>query len=142
MELKLAEVLFPRFKKYENQTQIRLNIILLILVILKSYQILSHRPFRKSKPKYQSIWWNCRFDGWCSLFERTTIRINKQDYPQEIVKSRFLEIGSMHIEYIYMSFKENTSNVQNNRAFLITTIFRAFETADNWYAAKVNYDIT
>ena len=69
------------------------------------------------------------------------IRINKQEYPQEVVKSRFLKINSSHIEYIYDSLHENTSNVRNIRAFLITTIYRSFETADNWYTAKVNHDI-
>lgn len=69
------------------------------------------------------------------------IRINKQDYPQEVVKSRFLKIDSSHIEYIHFSLKENTSNVRNIRAFLITTIYRAFETTDNWFSAKVNYDM-
>ena len=69
------------------------------------------------------------------------IRINKQEYPQEVVKSRFLKIDSSHIEYIHFSLKENTSNVRNIRAFLITTIYRAFETTDNWFSAKVNYDM-
>ena len=41
------------------------------------------------------------------------IRINKQEYPQEVVKSRFLKINSTHIEYIHFSLKENTSNVRN-----------------------------
>lgn len=70
-----------------------------------------------------------------------TIRVNKQDYPQEIVKSRFLKINSSHIEYIYFALQENTSNVRNIRAFLITTIYRSFETVGNWYQAKVNYDL-
>ncbi len=70
------------------------------------------------------------------------IRINKQDYPKEVVKSRFLKINSTHIEYIYLSLKDNASNVRNIRAFLITTIYRAFETADNWFNAKVKYDMT
>ena len=69
------------------------------------------------------------------------IRINRQEYPKEVVKSRFLKIDASHIEYIYMSLKENTSNVRNIRAFLITTIYRSFETADNWFSAKVNYDM-
>ena len=70
------------------------------------------------------------------------IRINKQEYPQEIVKNRFLKINSLHIEYIYFALKDNCSNVRNIRAFLITTIYRSFETADNWFSAKVNYDMT
>ena len=69
------------------------------------------------------------------------IRINKQDYPQEAVKSRFLKINASHIEYIHFALRENTSNVRNIRAFLITTIYRSFETADNWYLTKVNYDL-
>ena len=69
------------------------------------------------------------------------IRINKQSYPQGVVKSRFLKIDSSHIEYIYMSLKDNTSKVRNIRAFLITTIYRSFETSDNWFNAKVKYDM-
>ena len=69
------------------------------------------------------------------------IRINKQDVPQEAVKSRFLKINSMHIEYINFALQENTSDVRNIRAFLITTIYRSYETADNWYSAKVKHDM-
>ena len=67
------------------------------------------------------------------------IRINKQNYPQEVVKSRFLKINSSHIEYIDLALRENASNVRNIRAFLITTIYRAFETSDNWYSAKARH---
>lgn len=73
--------------------------------------------------------------------DEPTIRINKQEYPHEVVKSRFLKINSTHIEYIDMALKSNTSDVRNIRAFLITTIYRSFETADNWFSAKVQYDI-
>lgn len=70
-----------------------------------------------------------------------TIRINKQDYPVEVVKSKFLKINAEHIEYIDMALKQNTSDVRNIRAFLITTIFRADETMDNFYRTKVNHDL-
>lgn len=73
--------------------------------------------------------------------KETYIRINKQEYPQEVVKSRFLKIDSSHIEYIEFALRENTSNVRNIRAFLITTIYRAFETSDNWYSVKVRHDM-
>ena len=69
------------------------------------------------------------------------IRISKQEYPHEVVKSRFLKINSLHIEYIYFALKNNSTNVRNIRAFLITTIFRSIETADSWFSAKVNYDM-
>ena len=35
--------------------------------------------------------------------DEPTIRINKQEYPHEVVKSRFLKINSTHIEYIDMA---------------------------------------
>lgn len=69
------------------------------------------------------------------------IRINKQDIPHEAVKSRFLKLSSMHIEYIYFALNENTSQVRNIRAFLITTIYRSYETADNYYSAAVKHDM-
>ncbi|MBQ7033673.1 MAG: replication initiator protein A [Clostridia bacterium] len=69
------------------------------------------------------------------------IRINRQEYPQAVVKTRFLKIDSEHIEYIFFALQNNTSEVRNIRAFLITTIYRAFETSDNWFAAKANFDL-
>ena len=73
--------------------------------------------------------------------DEPTIRINKQEYPHEVVKSRFLKIDSSHIEYIDFALRSNTSDVRNIRAFLITTIYRSFETADNWFSAKVKHDM-
>ena len=73
--------------------------------------------------------------------DEPTVRINKQEYPHEVVKSRFLKIDSSHIEYIDFALRSNTSDVRNIRAFLITTIYRSFETADNWFSAKVKHDM-
>ena len=99
------------------------------------YDILIH--------KFQKEWLdeivNLMVDVVCS--REQVIRVNKQDYPQEVVKSRFLKINSMNIEYVYDSLKENTSNVRNIRAFLITTIYRSLETQENWYEARVNHDL-
>ena len=99
------------------------------------YDILIH--------KFQKEWLdeivNLMVDVVCS--REQVIRVNKQEYPQEVVKSRFLKINSMNIEYVYDSLKQNTSNVRNIRAFLITTIYRSLETQENWYEARVNYDL-
>ena len=99
------------------------------------YDILIH--------KFQKEWLdeivNLMVDVVCS--REQVIRVNKQEYPQEVVKSRFLKINSMNIEYVYDSLKQNTSNVRNIRAFLITTIYRSLETQENWYEARVNHDL-
>lgn len=92
--------------------------------------------------KYQKEWLdeivNLMADVVCS--KEPAIRINKQEYPHEVVKSRFLKINGMNIEYVYDSLKMNASRVRNIRAFLITTIYRSQETQENWYKAQVNHD--
>lgn len=92
--------------------------------------------------KYPKEWLdeivNLMVDVVCST--EPAIRINKQEYPHEVVKSRFLKINGMNIEYVYDSLKMNASRVRNIRAFLITTIYRSRETQENWYKAQVNHD--
>ena len=66
------------------------------------------------------------------------IKINGEDYPAEAVKSRFLKINDMHIQYINDSLAATNTPIRNIRQFLITAIYRAPETMDNWYAARVN----
>lgn len=69
------------------------------------------------------------------------IKINGISYPREVVKSRFLKINDMHLGYIKDSLSRNKTKVRNIRAFLITTLFRAPETMENYYTARVNYDL-
>lgn len=51
-------------------------------------------------------------DAVCS--DEPTIRINKQEYPHEVVKSRFLKINSTHIEYIDMALINDKIKVHKN----------------------------
>lgn len=44
---------------------------------------------------------------------RETIRIAGDDYPAEVVKSRFLKLNSSHIEYVLDRMRENTTYVRN-----------------------------
>ena len=48
-------------------------------------------------------------DTVCS--RRKTIRIAGDDYPAEVVKSRFLKLNSSHIEYVLDRMRENTTYV-------------------------------
>ena len=50
-------------------------------------------------------------DTVCS--RRETIRIAGDDYPAEVVKSRFLKLDSSHIEYVLDRMRENTTYVRN-----------------------------
>ena len=75
----------------------------------------------------------------CSTKE--TIRVNKEDVPHEVVKSRFLKLTYEHIDYVLLALKRNTSDVKNIRAFLITTLYNAPTTMDAFFKALVNHDM-
>lgn len=70
-----------------------------------------------------------------------TVRVNGEDMPQEVVKSRFLKLDSSHIDYVLTSLKKNTSAVRNIRAYLITALYNAPTTIDSYYTAWVNHDM-
>ena len=78
-------------------------------------------------------------DAICST--SPTIRINGEDMPQAVVKSRFLKLDSSHIEYVLHAMDENPSDIRNIRAYLLTALYNASLTMDNYYAALVNHDL-
>jgi len=77
-------------------------------------------------------------DAVCST--APTIRINGEDMPQQVVKSRFLKLNSSHIEYVLEAMNKNPSDIRNIRAYLLTALYNASLTIDNYYSALVNHD--
>ena len=78
-------------------------------------------------------------DTVCS--NREMIRIAGDDYPAEVVKSRFLKIGSSHIEYVLDRMRENTTYVRNIKKYLLAALYNAPATIDSYYASLVNHDL-
>ena len=78
-------------------------------------------------------------DAVCST--RPTICINGEDMPQQVVKSRFLKLNSSHIEYVLHAMNECPSDIRNIRAYMLTTLYNASLTMDNYYSALVNHDL-
>ncbi len=72
---------------------------------------------------------------------RPTICINGEDMPQQVVKSRFLKLNSSHIEYVLHAMDECPSDIRNIRAYMLTTLYNASLTMDNYYSALVNHDL-
>ena len=58
-----------------------------------------------------------------------------------IVKSRFMKLDKMHIEYIFNCLSSNTTKVSNIKAYLLTALYNAPMTIKNYYAAEVNHDL-
>lgn len=77
-------------------------------------------------------------DAVCST--SPTIRINGEDMPQQVVKSRFLKLDSSHIEYVLQAMNDNPSDIRNIRAYMLTALYNASLTMDNYYSALVNRD--
>lgn len=73
---------------------------------------------------------------------KPTIRVNGEELPQKVVKSRFLKLDSGHIEYVLTALKKNTSDVRNIRAYLMTALYNAPSTMDIYYQAWVNYNMS
>lgn len=78
-------------------------------------------------------------DTVCS--RRETIRIAGDDYPAEVVKSRFLKLTSSHIEYVLDWMRENTTYVRNIKKYLLAALYNAPATIDSYYASLVNHDL-
>ena len=78
-------------------------------------------------------------DAICS--QSPTIRINGADIPHEVVKSRFLKLDSSHIEYVLHAMDQCPSDIRNIRAYMLTTLYNAPVTMDNYYSALVNHDL-
>ena len=98
------------------------------------YEIMKDRPDGDRLGEIVEI----MLDAVCST--APTIRINGEDMPQQVVKSRFLKLDSSHIEYVFHAMKDCPSDIRNIRAYLLTTLYNAPATMDNFYSAKVNHD--
>ena len=78
-------------------------------------------------------------DTVCSA--RKTIRIAGDDYPAEVVKSRFMKLDSTHVQYVMDCMKDNTTYVRNIKKYLLAALYNAPATIGNYYASLVQHDM-
>ena len=103
-----------------------------------------------SLSKYQSI----NLDGMDGIDERARyeelIRDNLEleilsqghrfdtDRVNEMIE---IKLNSSHIEYVLHAMDECPSDIRNIRAYMLTTLYNASLTMDNYYSALVNHDL-
>ena len=75
------------------------------------------------------------------LSKRPYIRIAGDDFPREVVRSRFLKINSGHLEYVFDCIDKNVTKVNNIKAYLLAALYNAPTTMDSYYRAEVNHDL-
>lgn len=91
-----------------------------------------------SKRMYQEI-----YETICDVVcvKRKTVRINGEDYPYELVKSRFLKLNSSHVEYVMGCMKSTVTKIANIRAYLMTALYNAPSTMSHYYQQEVQHDM-
>ncbi len=72
---------------------------------------------------------------------RKKIRIAGDDYPAELVKSKFMKLDSSHIQFVFDCMKENTTKIRNIRQYLRAVLFNAPSTINGYYSALVAHDM-
>ena len=70
---------------------------------------------------------------------KQTIQIAGDDYPAEMVKERFSKLTDKHIEYVTSCLRNSTTRVRNIKKYLLTTLFNAPATVDNYYSAEFRH---
>ncbi len=127
----------PERKGSEAKTQSAVEIYREIIKDNIEYDILIQNP-KMDKDRLNEIV-EIILETVCTA--RTRVRIAGDDYPAELVKSKFLKLNSSHIEFVLDCMKENTTKIRNIKQYLKAVLFNAPSTIDSYYTALVNHDL-
>ena len=72
---------------------------------------------------------------------RQTVRVAGNNFPAEVVKARLMKLTAEHIRFVLGCLSRNTTKIRNIRQYLLTTLYNAPTTIDNYYAAMVSHDL-
>lgn len=72
---------------------------------------------------------------------KKTFRIEKTDFPAEVVKNRMMKINQFHVEYVFECMNRNTAAVRNIKNYLLTVLYNAPATMGHYYQSQVNHDL-
>ena len=78
-------------------------------------------------------------DTVCS--KRSSICIAGDEFPTEVVKSRFLKLEAQHIQYVLDSLKDNPPHIRNIKKYLLAALYNAPGTISNYYSSLVQHDM-
>ena len=97
----------------------------------------------------QDTTWNDR-ELYAELFQiicdvvcikRKSVRIGGEDYPYEVVKSKFLKLNHSHLEYVMYCIQHATTKIGNIKAYMITALYNAPNTMNHYYRQMVQHDM-
>ena len=73
--------------------------------------------------------------------KRKTIRISGDEYPYQLVKSKFLKLNSSHLDYVISCMQNTTTKINNIKAYMVTALYNAPSTIDHYYQQEVRHDM-
>ena len=99
--------------------------------------LMAHGEWR-DKALYEEL-----FEVICEVVcvKRKTVRIAGEDYPYELVKSKFLKLDSTHLQYIIGCMQNTTTKIANIKAYMITSLYNAPNTINHYYQQEVQHDM-
>ena len=102
------------------------------------YDTLLQNPNWKDAERYEEL-----YQLICEIVcvKRQTIRIGGEDYPYELVRSKFLKLTSLHLLYVIESLDKTTTKISNIKAYMITALYNAPNTMNNYYQQAVQHDM-
>ena len=127
----------PERKRTEAKTNSAIEIYREIIKDNIDYDILIQDP-KMDKDRLDEIV-EIMLETVCTA--RKTIRIAGDDYPAELVKSKFMKLNSSHVEFVLDCMRENTTKIRNIKQYLKAVLFNAPSTIDSYYTALVNHDL-
>ena len=73
--------------------------------------------------------------------KRKKIRIGGEDYPYELVKSKFMKLNSSHLFYVIECMQNTTSRITNIKLYMLTALYNAPNTMNHYYQQSVQHDM-
>ena len=86
-------------------------------------------------------------DGYVELIVETCcsrreyIRVNQENMPRDLVKSRLLKLDKEHITYVMDCLSKNTTLVGNIKAYTLSALYNAPITISQHYTSLVSHDM-
>ncbi len=72
---------------------------------------------------------------------RKRVRIAGDDYPAELVKSKFMKLDGEHIRFVLDCMRENTTKICNIKQYLKAALFNTPSTIGSYYTSLVAHDM-
>ena len=86
-------------------------------------------------------------DGYVELIvevcctQRKYVRVNQEDMPIDLVKSRLLKLDREHIRYVMDCLGRNQTRITNIKAYTLSALYNAPITMNQHYISLVSHDM-